>query len=109
MTTLSIFDMDWGDTGQIPALVPVETITRRLIPSPRRPEATGEQPVYHPQTIGVIDPANIARIWAPAPVTYGPPADPPRKSGYRGLHRRDRRRERSVIALLSARRPAVVR
>jgi hypothetical protein len=30
-------------------------VTQRLIPSPRRPDASGGQPAYHPRTIGVVD------------------------------------------------------
>lgn len=45
------------------AMTPAEVITRRLIPAPRRPEATGERPVYHPRTIGIVDrPLETAEI-----------------------------------------------
>lgn len=103
--TLSIFEMRWDDTTSFPPMAQVETITKRLTPSPRRPEATppsrqerdsfslvagstGEPPIF---PAGTGDPAETARIWAP--VAYGRPVEPPRRRWwYRGQRRMDRSR-----------------
>jgi hypothetical protein len=74
-----------------------EVPTQKLYPrSFRRPDASGEIPVYAPQTIAVVDEpsaAETARITIP--VVYGTPsapADEPRPLFYRGRYRWTRSR-----------------
>lgn len=56
--------------------------TVRLVPSPRRPDATGGQPVYHPRTIGIVDrPAETGQLPAYAQYAIHAQARP-------GRHRR---------------------
>lgn len=65
--------------------------TQRIIP--RRPDVTGEQPVYEPETIGVVDfdqpgrprppsplPVPTGEGWEPKPPSPPPPPNPPRPS-----------------------------
>jgi hypothetical protein len=97
-------------TFQTPALPDREVITKQIWPhSFRRPDASGEHPVYEPQTIAVVDEPSAeetARITIP--VTYGTPAEPadePRPWFFRGT----RRWTRSRALLFAATWPGGVR
>ena len=90
-------------TTEVPALPDREVITEKIYPHAfRRPDASGEHPVYVPETIAVVDepsPDETARI--SIPVTYGTPAeevDEPRPWFYRGRYRATRSRALLVAA-----------
>lgn len=74
----------------IPILGTVEVITKRLIPTPRRPEAAGKPPTYHPRTIGIVDPPlPTAELPLLAQLAAYQPARPaPVAAHARGRHRR---------------------
>jgi hypothetical protein len=98
---VSLLQDFYVNTGEI--RLPDNAITHRIAPPPRRPDASGEQPLYTPRTeIGfdmpAADPAETLRI--SVPVTYGSPvelAEPSRPWFYQGQRRWTR-----SLALLTA-------
>jgi len=98
---VSLLQDFYVNTGEIP-LPAAETITRRIAPPPRRPEASGEQPLYVPPPFVLADdrqrPDTTARIvtgssW-PGPVA----AEPRRPHWYVGAHRGRLVRSRAALA-----------
>jgi hypothetical protein len=76
--------IDIADTGSflIGTADAADAPTRRLVPPPRRPDATGANPLYVPQTIGIVD-APLGDDQLPPAVQF---ALRPRSSWQRRMH-----------------------
>ena len=87
---MSLLQDFYVNTGEI-RLPDFETVTRQISPPPRRPDASGEHPLYVPSgAVGFDDrprPDTTARIVTGATWPGMVPADPPRPRRYRGVHR----------------------
>jgi hypothetical protein len=81
--------------------------TKRISPPPRRPDASGEQPLYVPPTFVLADdrqrPDTTARIVTGSSWPGPPPAGPRRPRWYRGSHRLTRSRAALAAATAEAR------